>query len=75
MPVRRAGLTQCFRSAPEEVRKNRVLSDAAEPIRGVPGVRLDAVDDAVPVASFGGVNILRDGMALRPATEPEKQAG
>lgn len=72
--MRLAALAQYFRSAAEQLGKNSVLPDTPKPICRISGVRLDAVDNAVPVTSFRGVNILGDGMALCPAPEPEEQA-
>lgn len=55
--------------------KDGVLSNAAEPVAGVPQVRLHAVKNPVPIAAFGGIQILSNGVALIEEAAVEPQAG
>ena len=44
--------------------ENGMRSDLAKPIGAVAGIRLLPVNDGVPIAAFGGFDVLRDGMRL-----------
>ena len=47
----------------------------AKPVVGVPGIGLLTVNDGVPVAAFGRVDVLRGFVRFLPATEIELQSG
>jgi hypothetical protein len=51
-----------------------VLPYAPKPVIGVPGIRLDAVDDSVPIIPFRGRDILRAFMAFFPGSESEVES-
>ena len=55
--------------------KNRVRAHAAEPVAGIPGVGLLAMNQAVPVAALGIIDVLRDFVGVGPAIEVEEETG
>jgi hypothetical protein len=58
-----------------ELVEDEVRTQLAEPILAIPGVGLAAVLDGVPVASFGGVQILSDVVGLFPKVMSKPQPG
>lgn len=48
-------------------------SDAAEPVAGVPGIRLDAVSNPMPIAALRRGDVLRDAVAFVPAAQQQQQ--
>jgi hypothetical protein len=58
-----------------EIAKNRMIPSAAEPVRGVSGIGLLTVQDGMPEAAFGRVQILNNLVSLVAAGKIEPQPG
>lgn len=75
MPVRRAGGLEEFFRAAIEFGKDGMLADPPEPVTGIGRVGFYAMNDAMPVTSLRGVDVLRNCVTLSPAPDAEEQAG
>ncbi len=71
----RAVLVQNIRCAMEKFGKDRVRSDAPEPVTCVSGIGFDAVNDAVPITTLRGGYLLCDGMGLFPVSQAQQETG
>lgn len=59
----------------EDGGKDGVFADLAEPVAGIEGVGLLAVNDGVPVRALGSVDVLGGGVRAFPIAEEEQRTG